>query len=85
MSKIGVMALTRVQQRMFDQDPRKDILVNCGHPGLVKTDMNPQGVQTPDQGSRTPIDLAMIPPDSGVPKGQLWFSKKPYDWFAKVK
>jgi len=38
-SKVGLSALTRVQQRNFDQDPRSDIIVNSVHPGFVDTDM----------------------------------------------
>ena len=37
-------ALTRIQQRQFDQDPREDLIVNSVHPGYVDTDMtNHQG------------------------------------------
>ena len=32
-------ALTRIQQRQFDQDSREDLIVNCVHPGYVDTDM----------------------------------------------
>lgn len=38
-SKIGVCALTRIQQRHFDRDPRPDLIVNSVHPGFVDTDM----------------------------------------------
>lgn len=38
-SKVGVSALTRIQQRAFDADPREDLVVNCAHPGYVDTDM----------------------------------------------
>jgi len=38
-SKVGLSALTRIQQRNFDQDPRSDIIVNSVHPGFVDTDM----------------------------------------------
>jgi carbonyl reductase 1 len=36
-SKIGVSALTRIQQRQFDQDPREDLVINHVHPGAVAT------------------------------------------------
>ena len=36
-SKIAVCAMTRIQQREFDQDLRKDLIVNCVHPGYVNT------------------------------------------------
>ena len=36
-SKVGISALTRVQQRQFDQDQRQDLTVNCVHPGYVRS------------------------------------------------
>ena len=51
-SKIGLCALTRIQQRQFDQDPRRDIIVNSVHPGFVDTDMsNHEGDLTIEQGT----------------------------------
>lgn len=41
-SKVGISALTRVQQRQMDEDPREDIAVNCVHPGYVRTDLTQQ-------------------------------------------
>ena len=38
-SKVGVSALTRIQQRAFDSDSREDLAVNSCHPGYVDTDM----------------------------------------------
>lgn len=44
-------ALTRIQQRQFDTDPRPGIVVNSVHPGFVDTDMSShQGHLTIDQG-----------------------------------
>lgn len=41
MSKVGVSALSRIQQRLFDADPdRPDLIVNHVHPGWVQTDMS---------------------------------------------
>lgn len=51
MSKVGVTALTRIQQREFDKDSRQDIIVNAVCPGYVATDMSShKGPLTPDQG-----------------------------------
>jgi len=36
-SKIGVSALSRIQQRQFDQDPSQDRICNHVHPGAVAT------------------------------------------------
>ena len=59
MSKVGLSALTRVQQRNFDQDPRPDIIVNSVHPGFVDTDMtNHVGGVPIEQGfNKTKIDF----------------------------
>ena len=38
-SKVGLSALTRIQQREMATDPRPDIAINHVHPGLVDTDM----------------------------------------------
>ena len=52
-SKIGLCALTRIQQRQFDQDPlRRGILVNSVHPGYLATDMTQfKGFHTMEQGN----------------------------------
>ena len=52
MSKIGVTALTRVQQRLLQKDAtRSDIIVNACCPGYVATDMSSfKGHLTIDQG-----------------------------------
>lgn len=50
-SKVGVSALTVVQQRIFDSDSRKDIIVNSVHPGYVDTDLtNHKGPLTIEEG-----------------------------------
>ena len=38
-SKVAVIAMTRIQQRQFDRDRRPDLVVNCVHPGFVDSDM----------------------------------------------
>ena len=54
-SKIAVTALTRIQQREFDQDPREDIVVNSVHPGYIKTDMTGnQGGLSVEEGMNLP-------------------------------
>ena len=51
-SKVGISALTRIQQRQFDADPREDMAVNCVHPGYVKTDATYQkGEKTIEEGT----------------------------------
>lgn len=52
-SKTGVSALTRIQQREFlKNDSQLDIIVNHVHPGYVDTDLNRhQGTLTVEQGA----------------------------------
>jgi NAD(P)-dependent dehydrogenase (short-subunit alcohol dehydrogenase family) len=38
-SKVAVIALTRIQQCAFDQDSRKDLIVSAVCPGYCKTDL----------------------------------------------
>lgn len=50
-SKVGVSALSFIQQRAFDSDSREDIVVNAVHPGYVDTDMTShKGPLTIEQG-----------------------------------
>ncbi|KAA0203611.1 hypothetical protein HAZT_HAZT008227, partial [Hyalella azteca] len=81
-SKVGVSALTRIQQRMLDQDPRDDIVVNHCHPGYVDTDMTShRGVLTVEQGAVCPTYLALLPPNVSSPRGEyLWYDKQVVDW-----
>jgi len=81
-SKIGVSALTRIQQRQFDQDSREDIVVNSIHPGYIQTDMSGKmGDKTPDQAAVAPSWLATLPENVEAPKGDyVWFSKRIVDW-----
>ncbi|XP_047496115.1 carbonyl reductase [NADPH] 1-like [Penaeus chinensis] len=81
-SKVGVSALTRIQQRAFDADPRDDLVVNCAHPGYVDTDMTShKGPLTIEQGAVAPSYLALLPPNIKEPKGAyLWYEKQVVDW-----
>jgi len=51
MSKVGLTAATRVQQKTFDKDPREDIIVNCCCPGLVSTNMSSYKGKPVDEGN----------------------------------
>ncbi|XP_066972665.1 carbonyl reductase [NADPH] 1-like [Macrobrachium rosenbergii] len=80
-SKVAVSALTRVQQRAFDADPRKDIVVNNCHPGYVDTDMTShKGPLTIEQGAVCPSYLALLPPDTDLRGAYLWYDKQVVDW-----
>ncbi|CAL4126104.1 unnamed protein product [Meganyctiphanes norvegica] len=81
-SKIGVSALSRIQQREFDADPREDLVVNFCHPGYVDTDMSShKGPLTVEEGAVAPVYLALLPPNIASPKGEFhWFDCKLIDW-----
>ncbi|KAI9562230.1 hypothetical protein GHT06_013195 [Daphnia sinensis] len=81
-SKIGISALTRIQQRAFDNDSRPDIIVNSVHPGYVDTDMTShKGPLTIEQGAVAPTWLALLPPNVDGPKGgYVWYDKQIVDW-----
>lgn len=76
-SKVGVTALTKVQQRMLSD---RDIKVNAVHPGYVDTDMTShKGVLTIDEGASAPLFLALDAPDSV--RGQyVWNDCKIVSW-----
>jgi len=81
-SKVGVSALTIIQQRNFDNEPEKrDISVNSVHPGYVDTDMsNHNGPLTIEQGASAPLFLALDP--HGLRGQYVWSNSKVADWFA---
>ncbi|XP_023215227.1 carbonyl reductase [NADPH] 1-like [Centruroides sculpturatus] len=81
-SKVGVSALTFIQQREFDEDSRPDLVVNAVHPGIVDTDMTShKGELTPEQGAEAPVYLALLPPNVEKPRGQfVWNDKTIVDW-----
>ncbi|XP_012254714.1 carbonyl reductase [NADPH] 1-like [Athalia rosae] len=80
-SKVGVSALTRIQQRELDADPREDIAVNSVHPGYVDTDMTShKGPLTPDRGAEAPIYLALLPKDTQIKGKYVWHDKTLVDW-----
>ncbi|XP_054259222.1 carbonyl reductase [NADPH] 1-like [Macrosteles quadrilineatus] len=81
-SKVGVSALTIIQQRQFDADSRPGIVVNSVHPGYVDTDMTShKGPLTIEQGADAPLYLALLPVSPDVPKGQyVWCDRKVTKW-----
>lgn len=76
-----LIALTKVQQRLFDQTPERNILVSAVCPGYVATDLNNySGYLTTEQGAETPIYLSLLPVDFDGPKGALWWENKTANW-----
>lgn len=81
-SKVGVSALTFLQQRAFDEDPRTDIVINSVHPGYVDTDMTShKGPLTIEQGAEAPVYLSLLPAGEQNVKGcYVWNDKTIKDW-----
>ncbi|CAL4148048.1 unnamed protein product [Meganyctiphanes norvegica] len=82
MSKVAACALTRIQQRRCDQEPRLNILVNAVHPGYVATDATSHlGHMTIEEGAMAASYLALLPAGVCEPRGALvWHDKQVVDW-----
>lgn len=81
MSKIALTAATLVQQRIFDEKPNKDIVVNACCPGYINTDMTSnKGTGTPEQGADTPVYLATLEPNVKSPRGEFVAERKILKW-----
>jgi len=81
-SKVGLSALTLIQQRMFNSEPEKrEISVNSVHPGYVDTDMTShKGPLTIEEGASAPLFLALEP--HGLKGKYIWCDSTVVDWFA---
>ncbi|CAI6351697.1 unnamed protein product [Macrosiphum euphorbiae] len=84
-SKVGVSALTFIQQRAFDEDPRTDIVINSVHPGHVDTDMKTHDGRTTftvEQGAEVPVYLSLLPAGEQNVKGcYVWSDKTIRNWW----
>ena len=80
-SKVGLSALSRIQQREFFNDSRKDIVVNHIHPGYVDTDMSShKGEKTPEEGAKSSIYCALLPPETSIRGQYIWHDCQVVDW-----
>lgn len=76
MSKIGVIALTKIQQTHFNHEQeREGVIANAVCPGIVSNSSS-----TLKQGIDTIVYLALLPKDYNGPKGALWAEMKVIDW-----
>jgi len=81
MSKVGLSALTRIQQQDFDKTPDTDCVANHVHPGYVKTDMNNhKGSLSIDEGARSSIYAALLPPNTDIRGKYIWEDCSVKDW-----
>jgi len=81
-SKVGLSALSRIQQRDMDKDhSRRDIVVNHCHPGYVDTDMTShKGTLTPQQGAKSALFAATLPPHTHIKGKYIWSDCSVVDW-----
>ncbi|CAG9836456.1 unnamed protein product [Diabrotica balteata] len=80
-SKVGVSALTNIQQRLFDEEkPNRNISINSVHPGYVKTDMTSQkGVLSIEDGAKSTLFAAL---DANLKGKYIWQDCKVVDWYT---
>ncbi|GJQ79311.1 hypothetical protein Trydic_g16178 [Trypoxylus dichotomus] len=83
-SKVGVSALTRIQQKMLDDErPSRNIYVNSVHPGYVDTDMTGhKGTLTIEEGAAAPLYLALEP--HGLKGQYVWRDGSVVDWLSST-
>ena len=82
-SKVAVSAMSRIQQREFDEKhPDMDLVVNHVHPGYVDTDMSShKGPLTVEAGAEAIVWAALLPPMIKEPRGAfIWHDKQIVDW-----
>lgn len=80
-SKVGVSALARIHQRMFNSDTREDLVVNAVHPGYVDTDMTShKGTLKPDEGAQAPVYAALLPENTDIKGKYIWYDKSLMEW-----
>lgn len=79
-SKVGVTALTKIQQIQFDAErPFRNISVNAVHPGYVDTDLTRHtGILTIEEGARAPLFLALT--DRTIKGEYVWCDSTIADW-----
>ncbi|KAG5868655.1 hypothetical protein JTB14_015663 [Gonioctena quinquepunctata] len=82
-SKVGLTALTFIQQRLFDgETPYRNISVNAVHPGYVSTDLvDHKGPLTVEEGARVPLLVAL---ESDCKGKYVWCDGREVDWYADV-
>ncbi|KAK7106386.1 carbonyl reductase [NADPH] 1-like [Littorina saxatilis] len=81
-SKIGVTAMTQIQQQEMDQSGHKDdILINACCPGWCRTDIGGHGAsKSAAQGADTPVYLSLLPPGTRSPRGALLSDRTIQKW-----
>eukprot|EP00210_Caulerpa_lentillifera_P001284 g1238.t1 len=78
-SKLALIALTKVQARQLERNGLENVLVSSVSPGWVRTDMGGCNAPvSPDQGARSIVEIAFLP--KCTPNGQFWRNGKLSSW-----
>lgn len=82
-SKVGLSALSRIQQREFNKEPDMDLVVNHVHPGYVDTDMSShKGPLTIEEGAKSSLFTALLPPHTETKGKYFWYNCQEVDWVS---
>jgi len=87
-SKVGVSALSIVQQRVMDEERgEEDIAINHAHPGFVDTDMSShKGHRSVEEGAKSIVFAATLPPNTDIRGQYIWEDSTVTSWVEeKVK
>jgi len=81
-SKVGVSALTIIQQRVMDQERAgEDIVINHAHPGYVDTDMTThKGHRTVEEGAKSIVFAATLPASTEIKGEYIWEDSTVTSW-----
>jgi len=73
-SKVGVSALSILQQRVMDiERPGEDIAINHAHPGFVNTDMSShKGPKSVEEGAKPIVFAATLPTNTDIKGEYIW-------------
>jgi len=81
-SKVGVSALTIIQQRVIDQERAgEDIVINHAHPGYVDTDMTShKGQRSVEEGAKSIVFAATLPANTDIKGEYIWEDSTVTSW-----
>lgn len=83
-SKVGICALSRIQQR--EMASKEDVVINYVHPGYVLTDMTSNVAPlTTDQGAKSALYAATLSPGTDIRGQFIWRDCTLVDWVDGYK
>eukprot|EP00092_Neocalanus_flemingeri_P062861 GFUD01075928.1.p1 GENE.GFUD01075928.1~~GFUD01075928.1.p1 ORF type:complete len:296 (+),score=89.31 GFUD01075928.1:63-950(+) len=81
-SKVGVSALTIIQQMELDRERAgEDLVINHAHPGYVDTDMTShKGQRTVEEGAKSLVFAATLPSNTDIKGEYIWENSSVTSW-----